>query len=616
MTAEVKVEEKQVESEVVIASAVVPPVEETTVKAVVEDEVKAVEEVDGSETKVVEKSSSFKEESDFFSDLKDSEKKALSDLKTKLEEAIVENTLFRKKKETPVKVVEKKKVVEEKAEDEKKSEAVVTEEAKAEESPKEEAKTDAVVTEEAKAEATEDVVQKESPKEEVKTEADIVDTKEEVKAEIAEEEKKTEEAVVTKEADVVDPKEEVKAEIAEEEKKTEEAVVTKEADVVDPKEEVKAEIAEEEKKTEEAVVTKEATVEQEEEDEIVDNDIELWGVPLLPSKGAEGTDVILLKFLRARDFKVNDAFEMLKKTLKWRKEQKINSVLGRDFGEDLASAAYMNGLDRESRPVCYNVYSVFGNEELYQATFGSEQSRENLLKWRFQLMEKGTQKLDLKPGGVTSLLQIHDLKNCPGPLKKELWVAIKNAIVALQDNYPELVSRNVFINVPFWFYAVSTLLSPFLTQRTKSKFVVPRPANVTETLLKYIPAEEIPVQYGGFKRDDDTEFSKEAVSEVVVKPGSSETIEIPATETEGTLVWDVAVLGWEVNYKEEFVPADEGAYTIIVQKVKKIGSNEGPVRNSFKNSESGKIVLTVDNVSSKKKKRVLYRYRTKTESSC
>ena len=64
------------------------------------------------------------------------------------------------------------------------------------------------------------------------------------------------------------------------------------------------------------------------------------------------------------------------------------------------------------------------------------------------------------------------------------------------------------------------------------------------------------------------------------------------------------------------MPAGEGAYTIIVQKVKKIGSNEGPVRNNFKKSESGKIVLTVDNVSSKKKKRVLYRYRTKTESSC
>ncbi|CDY69542.1 BnaCnng64080D [Brassica napus] len=47
----------------------------------------------------------------------------------------------------------------------------------------------------------------------------------------------------------------------------------------------------------------------------------------------------------------------------------------------------------------------------------------------------------------------------------------------------------------------------------KRKFVVTPPANVTETLLK-----EIPVQYG-------------AVSEVVVKPGSSVNIEIPASET-------------------------------------------------------------------------------------
>ncbi|CAH2034569.1 unnamed protein product [Thlaspi arvense] len=577
MTAEVKVEEKQVESEVVIAAAVAPVDEETTVKAVVEEEVKAAEEIenkadeDESKPKGVEKSASFKEESDFFSDLKESEKKALSDLKTKLEEAIVENTLFKKKKEIPVVKVEKKKEAEEKAEEEKKAEAAVTEDEKkaetvvAEESPKEEnPKEKAAVTEVAKSEAVEEaVVAKESPKEEVKTES-----------------------VVVKEEDA---EEEVKAENVEEEKKAE-AVVTEEA---------RAETVEEE----------------EEEDETVDKDIELWGVPLLPSKGAEGTDVILLKFLRARDFRVNEAFEMLKKTLKWRKQQNIDSILGEDFGEDLASATCMNGVDRESRPVCYNFHGVFGNEELYQTAFGSEKNKEKFLRWRFQLMEKGIQKLDLKPGGVTSLVQIHDLKNAPGVTRKQLWwVTVKRAIQDLQDNYPEFVSRHILINVPFWFYAFNAVLSPFLTQRTKSKFVVARPAKVTETLLKYIPAEEIPVQYGGFKREDDTEFSNEAVSEVVVKPGSTETIEIPAPEAQGTLVWDIEVLGWEVNYKEEFVPADEG-YTIIVQKGKRVGSNEGPIRNSFKNSESGKIVLTVDNVSSKKKRVVLYRYKTKTESS-
>ncbi|KAH0864611.1 LOW QUALITY PROTEIN: hypothetical protein HID58_081822 [Brassica napus] len=74
--------------------------------------------------------------------------------------------------------------------------------------------------------------------------------------------------------------------------------------------------------------------------------------------------------------------------------------------------------------------------------------------------------------------------------------------------------------------AGSTLLSPFLTRRMKSKFVVTPPANVTETLLK-----EIPVQYGGNERDDYIKFSNEDVSEVVVKSGSSVNIEIPTSET-------------------------------------------------------------------------------------
>ncbi|EOA40046.1 hypothetical protein CARUB_v10008738mg [Capsella rubella] len=558
MTAEVKVEEKQVESEVVIAPPAVVP-DETTVKSVVEGgEDEAVEETkvddDESKPKGVEKSASFKEESDFFADLKDSEKKALGDLKLKLEEAIVDNTLLKTKKKESSPVKEKKEEV---------------------------VKPEAAAEVEKKKEEAEDKVE-----EEKKSEAVAV-TEEAVKAETVvaeEEEMKTAEPVVEKVEE--ETKEEVKAENVEEEKKTEDVVTE------DTKEEAKAE-----------------TVEEEEADESVDKDIELWGVPLLPSKGAEATDVILLKFLRARDFKVNEAFEMLKKTLKWRKQHKIDSILGEDFGEELASASYMNGVDRESHPVCYNVHS----EELYQ-TFGTEKNREKFLRWRFQLMEKGIQQLNLKPGGVTSLLQIHDLKNAPGVSRKDLWVGIKNVIVTLQDNYPEFVSRNIFINVPFWFYAINAVLSPFLTQRTKSKFVVARPAKVTETLLKYIPAEELPVQYGGFKRDDDTSFSNEAVTEVVVKPGSSETIEIPAPEAEGTLVWDIAVLGWEVNYKEEFVPTAEGAYTVIVQKAKKMGSNEEAIRNSFKNSQAGKIVLTVDNVSSKKK-RVLYRYRTKTEAS-
>lgn len=50
--------------------------------------------------------------------------------------------------------------------------------------------------------------------------------------------------------------------------------------------------------------------------------------------------------------------------------------------------------------------------------------------------------------------------------------------------------------------------------------------------IRYIPVEEIPAHYGGFKRENDDEFSGKdgAASELIVKAGSTETIEIPALE--------------------------------------------------------------------------------------
>lgn len=175
----------------------------------------------------------------------------------------------------------------------------------------------------------------------------------------------------------------------------------------------------------------------------------LWGVPLSPSPGAEGLDVVLLKFLMAREFRVNEAFDMLTKTLQWRKESNIDSILDEDFVSDLSSAAYMNGVDRDGHPVCYNIFGVFDSEEMYHKTFGTEEKRGDFLRWRLQLMEKGIQKLNMKSGGVSSLLQINDLKNSPGPAKKELRVATKQALAILQDNYPEMVAKNVSLPVIF-----------------------------------------------------------------------------------------------------------------------------------------------------------------------
>lgn len=76
--------------------------------------------------------------------------------------------------------------------------------------------------------------------------------------------------------------------------------------------------------------------------------------------------------------------------------------------------------------------------------------------------------------------------------------------------------------------------------------------------------------------------------------------------------WEVRVIGWEVKYGAEFVPSNEESYTVIVQKGRKVSSSEEAVIcNSFKVGEPGKVVLTIDNTSSRKKK-LLYRFKTKS----
>ncbi|RVW34759.1 Patellin-4 [Vitis vinifera] len=474
---------------------------------------------------VAERGASFQEESNLPSDLKDLEKKALLDLRSKIEDAIRSNTLF---------------------EEEKKQ----AEEAEKARSPEKEG------------EEKEKSVVNEGQGEEKKPE------------ELAVEEGKEEEK--PENLDFNGEKNETKQKEEEQEK-------------------INIEIGEK-------------AIE-------VDEEIKLWGVPLLPSKGDKGTDVILLKFLRAREFKVQEAFEMLRNTLKWIKDNNIDIILEEEFPPELSSVAYMQGMDRKGHPICYNIFGTFLNDEIYNKTFGTEELRHKFLRWRFQLMERGIKKLDFGSGGATSMLQVNDLRNSPGPTKKELRQAMKQAVGLLQDNYPEFVSRNIFINVPFWSYAFYAVVSPFFTQRSKNKFDFARPARVTETLLKYIDAQQIPVGYGGFHRENDPDFSiEDGVSEVIIKGGSSGAIAIPAPEVGTKFTWEITVLGWDVNYREEFVPKDEGSYTMIVQKERKVGWEEGAIRNSFTNKEAGMLVLTIDNATFKKK-RVLYRYKPNSTST-
>lgn len=181
----------------------------------------------------------------------------------------------------------------------------------------------------------------------------------------------------------------------------------------------------------------------------------MWGIPLLG--GDEKGDVILLKFLRARDFKVSDSLHMLEKCLCWRKEFGADTILEEDFSgfkELEGIVACMSGYDREGHPVCYNAYGVFKDKDMYERIFGDEEKLKKFLRWRVQVLERGIEQLHFKPGGINSIIQVTDLKDMP---KRELRVASNQILSLFQDNYPEMVARKVNT----FFYVLSEKISSF-----------------------------------------------------------------------------------------------------------------------------------------------------------
>ncbi|XP_074304787.1 patellin-3-like [Silene latifolia] len=339
-------------------------------------------------------------------------------------------------------------------------------------------------------------------------------------------------------------------------------------------------------------------------------EVSIWGIPLLAD---ERTDVILLKFLRARDFKVKEAFTMIRNTVRWRKEFDVDNLLDEDLGnEEYSKVLFTHGFDKEGRIVCYNVFGEFQNKELYQNTFADAEKRKKFLKWLIQFLEKIIRDLDFNPKGINSIVLVNDLKNSPGYGKRDVSKIIDKFLVILQDNYPEFVARQLCINTSWWYVAYYWIYLTVFTPRSKSKFVFASPSKTPETLFKYIAPEHVPVQYGGHSKIGENEFSSaDPVTEVIIKPGTKHPIEFAFSEAT-ELVWELRVIGWDVNYGAEFLPEKEGGYTLNISKPKKItlSIDEPVISDSFKVTEAGKVVITIDNQSSKKKK-LLYRSKVK-----
>ncbi|CAN0864788.1 PATL3 [Linum grandiflorum] len=252
------------------------------------------------------------------------------------------------------------------------------------------------------------------------------------------------------------------------------------------------------------------------------DNISIWGVTLQPDTNDDRTDVILRKFLRVKDFRVQDAFDMFSSTIQWRKDFRIEELLLEDDDDtnsvDFGRAFFTSGRDREGHPVLYTVAGAFQDIEFYNNSFSDDAKRQRFLEWRILFMEKAVRKLDFKTGGISTMVHVIDMKNSVGRDKTELAVAIGSAGKILSNNYPEFFKRQIIINVPWWRMAVNNIRRPFMPQLSNLNLVFVRPSNSSDTLWKYIGVRQIPTRCEGLTKRDGEFRIWGGYAEVTTKP--------------------------------------------------------------------------------------------------
>ncbi|PVH16953.1 uncharacterized protein CXQ87_004511 [Candidozyma duobushaemuli] len=227
----------------------------------------------------------------------------------------------------------------------------------------------------------------------------------------------------------------------------------------------------------------------------------------------ENRNEILLKFLIAREYDVAKAQEMLVNTLNWRRKfQVLSAAYNEKFDESLEKMGvitdYKDNKDNFS-VVTWNLYANLKNPKKLFAKFGvgvdnpdkTDLPGTMFLRWRVGIMERSLALLNFGDVDKCKIAQVHDYNNVsmfrmdPG-----MKAATKEIITIFSDNYPELLSKKYFINVPYimgWVFSFFKATG-FMSAATLKKFEMLNHGNLSSAFGK----ENLPKDYNGGQAND------------------------------------------------------------------------------------------------------------------
>lgn len=212
-------------------------------------------------------------------------------------------------------------------------------------------------------------------------------------------------------------------------------------------------------------------------------------------------DATLLRFLRARKFDVHLAKIMFENCEKWRKEYGTDTIL-QDFHYDEKPLVakfypqYYHKTDKDGRPVYFEELGSVNLTEMYKIT--NEQRMLKNLVWEYENVVKHRLPACSRAAGhlVETSCTVLDLKGISLSSAYSVLSYVREASHISQDYYPERMGKFYIINAPFGFATAFKLFKPFLDPVTVKKIFI-LGSSYQKELLKQIPAENLPVKFGG-----------------------------------------------------------------------------------------------------------------------
>lgn len=215
-----------------------------------------------------------------------------------------------------------------------------------------------------------------------------------------------------------------------------------------------------------------------------------------------------LRFLRARQFNAQNAFDMIKKDTTMRRDHS-RAGLRHESAMDVLQCdlekvynffpSWVQGFDKECRPIAYrNFGAKFEIWNILKLT-----SMENLIRfhaWEGEQALRIMRDKSMATGyNIETFVVIIDAQGWhTGLAVSDAFTYIKGMATTDSDHYPERLGRLLVINAPFALSFAWKVIKRFLDDVTRQKIeILSGPEAWQPVMQSFIDLDQIPEMYGG-----------------------------------------------------------------------------------------------------------------------